>query len=123
MKYSKLTTSAFAFSVILTSLIGFETAIADSFQDNCPKGYTCFTKGGSSYGKVAGNNSNWGNLPGDWDNKAIRFYNNGRTHFNTICEGYGTGNRGICWELFIGTDASFPKDTKPSVSSNFWTRQ
>ena len=120
MKSKRLTSGALFLSVLLITLNSVEIANADSFQNNCPKGYTCFTKGGSSYGKVAGNNSDWRNLPGDWDNKARRFYNNGRTHMNVLCENYGSRPSGICFELFIGSDARYPSGTPGRVSSNHW---
>jgi hypothetical protein len=91
---------------------------ADCRQPN--SGYLCFydiaTK---NYGRVAGDNPVWANLPGGWDNRADRFWNYGRTHgvclfrdthYRHLLVGIGRG---------IGIEGG---NLSNSVSSNDWVR-
>ena len=66
-------------------------------------------------GYVAGWNSNWGSLPGGWNDRAEQFGNDGNTHSVCVYQDAGYG----------GTDVLIPRgyalDWSNIVSSNSWT--
>lgn len=66
-------------------------------------------------GYVFGNNTNWGALPGDWNNRADQFGNDGVTHSNCLYDGFS------CQGLPIFLPRGFTVTWRNTVSSNRWT--
>jgi hypothetical protein len=101
---------------LLTAFEAPKSAQADDWPTcEARAGYLDFSDH-SRCGYVAGNNSNWGALPGGWDNRAEMFDNHGRTH--NVCLYDAHDYKGKKFYLPRGYGVYLPGKW---VSSNEWT--
>lgn len=97
--------------------LGSSKAEADLFTQ-CPiqRGSTRFFDFGTNRcGYVFGDNGFWGDLPGNWNDRADQFGNDGNTHNNCLYEHIACG--GLAVHLPRGIAITWPN----IVSANRWT--